>query len=700
MTTVVRHARPASSAPTAVGGGSGDQRTDIQGLRAIAVLAVLLYHLWPKRLTGGFVGVDVFFVISGFLITSHLLRRPIRSGHDLLGFWARRVRRLIPAASLVLLVTLVASVIWLPETVRATVSREVLASAFYVENWALAWSATDYLAAEAMHTPVQHYWSLSVEEQFYIVWPVLLGLAVAVGARWRRGVVWAPAAVVGAVVAASFAWSVHLTGSNPAAAYFVSTTRFWELGVGALLATLLVGFRMRLPAAARAAMAWVGLAMIGVAVVTFTASTPFPGASAALPTVGTALVIAAAADGVTAGPGRALGMRPVQWVGDVSYSLYLWHWPLIVIAPFALGHDLAWPEKIVLLFAAGLLAVLSKRLVEDPLRSGRRITRGLRPTFLVLLACLVVVGGAAGAVYAKSQYDARAAESAAQEAAERAAQCLGAGAVRDSSCDLVGDELVTTPAFAKTDMPVVYEDDCWNLHPFDTRISCTYGSDDPEARVAVVGNSHAGHWVPAMLPAIEADRWQLTTFLQSNCYTVEVPIVFSDPKAVEGCVAINRWAIGEVSSGEYDLVVMSDRSWEQLVGVSRENKDDTARDSYAAVLERITASGTPVLVVRDTPAASVDVPDCLAADPQDISDCGMTLEQGLERDPLAEAAEADTSGLVTVLDLNDTICPEGFCSPVIGGVITYFDHGHLSATFASTMAPEMTAALESRIRRS
>jgi len=672
-------------------------RRDIQGLRAVAVAAVLLYHLWPHRLTGGYVGVDVFFVISGFLITSHLIRKPVRGVRGLLDFWARRVRRLIPAASVVLVVTLVASLIWLPGTVVTQVARETAAAALYVENWALARSSTDYLAADQLHSPVQHYWSLSVEEQFYVVWPVLLGLAVWAGLRWGRR--WVPAAVVGLVVVASLAWSVHLTATDPAVAYFVSTTRVWELGLGALLAAVVAARPLALPGPVRAVVAWLGLALMAWTVLTFTDATAFPGVAALLPVGGTVLVIAAACDDVRGGPGGLLGWRPARWLGDVSYSLYLWHWPLIVIAPFALGHDLAWPEKLGLLVVALVLAGLSKRFVEDPLRWHPLLARRLASTFGFLLVCVVLVVGASWAAGTKATADVARAEQQAQEALARADACLGAGAVRDASCDPTGSALVTTPEFAATDKPDVYADGCWNSSPFTSRNVCHYGAADPDLRIAVVGNSHGGHWMPAIQNVLaEHQDWQVTTYLQSMCYTVDRPIVLIKPADTATCQATNRWAIGAVEDGGYDLVIMSDRTHEPLEGVDAADKSEVAQAAYADVLDRFTAAGSKVLVLRDTPAMKENVPDCLSAHPDDWDACATDEDLAIEDDPLAAAGRADDTGDVSVADVNDILCQDGECLPVVGGMVAFFDHGHLSASFAETLTPEIRRAMEGALR--
>ncbi len=696
-------------------GGRTESRTDVQGLRAIAVAAVVAFHLWPDGPTGGYVGVDVFFVISGYLITSHLLRRPVISGRGLLDFWARRIRRLIPAASIVLLVTLVASVVWLPVTVLGAVASDVLAAVLYVENWQLAISETDYLATEQLHSPVQHYWSLSIEEQFYLVWPVLLGAATWVASLRRRGrpgsegaTAWAVATAVAAVFAVSLAWSVYRTSTDPAAAYFVSTTRVWELALGGVLAAVLAVRPALVPAAGpmspaagglRAGLAWVGLGLIGWAVVRFDAETAFPGAAALIPTAGTALVIAAAADGLRGGPGRALAWRPVQWLGNTSYAVYLWHWPLIVIVPFALGRPLTVPDTLAVLVAMLVLAALSQRFVEDRFRWHPSLTRRLRATFAMLAVCVVAVGGTAAGVAAHVGAVERAADASFRSAVAQAAPCVGAGVVRDPACQDPG--MLTPAQVAAEDKPAVYADGCWNNTPFTTRTTCTYGGEatgGPQARIALVGNSHAGHWLPALEDALQTESWQLTTYLQSVCYPVDRRIALDGAGISENCRATNRWAAESVTGGGYDLVILSARTHQPLADVAPADQEAAAESAYRETLRTFTEAGIPVLVLRDTPAMPSNVPDCIAEHPVDVDACGAPREVALEPDPLAAAARADTTGLVSVASVEDLMCDAERCHPVVGGLIAYFDHGHLTATFARTLAPEVTDAVRDSLR--
>ncbi|GAA1710139.1 acyltransferase family protein [Isoptericola hypogeus] len=671
----------------------GGTRKDIQALRAIAVGVVVAYHLWPGRLPGGFVGVDVFFVISGFLITSHLLRRPPRRGRDLADFWARRVRRLLPASFLVLLATVAATFLVAPSTLWADTLREVGAAALYVENWSLASSSVDYLGAEAAASPVQHYWSLSVEEQFYLLWPLVLVVVAWFAARRRGDLMRRATAAIAVIVAVSFAWSVVATALRPASAYFITPTRIWELGVGALLATLTIHVAARW----RTPLAWAGIAMILVAAVTYDGSVPFPGYTAALPVVGCALVIAANSDRTRWSPRTIGDAAPVQWLGDVSYSVYLWHWPLIVLAPFALGHNPGLLERAGVLVAALVLAGLTKPLVEDRFRRGRG---GSGRAIALALAASAVIGVAAlGGSYA---LQARAEANIEQAAQAAQGPCVGAAAMEPGAgCDVAGDgDLILEPAEAADDKPSAYEDGCWESPPFNGTDTCHYGDEDSGTRVALIGNSHAGNLLPPLQDLAEKNDWSLTTIVASQCPTSDVRWQFETEQDSEGCEAWGQRVLEEVRSNGYDLVVTSQLTPFTAAGVAPEDNDAAVADGYTRYLEDLAATGTPTLVVRDMPYPKHTIPsvsDCLAA-AGSPAECDGERSAWLQPDPLYDAAEALDDPAVRTLDLSGYTCTGSTCPAVIGDVVVYFDASHLTATFSRTLAPYLEPAVVSSLR--
>ncbi|WP_197471556.1 acyltransferase family protein [Microbacterium oleivorans] len=673
-------------------------RADIQALRAIAVGVVVVYHFFPDLLPGGFVGVDVFFVISGFLITAHLIDRPPRSGRDLAAFWGRRIRRLLPASFLVLGTTFVLVLLLAPETVRTQTAEEIAASALYVQNWFLAGEAVDYLAADNAASPVQHFWSLSVEEQFYLFWPVLVMIvSLAVARRRLRSLRGGIGVAVVLVSVISFSASVVLTATDPGSAYFVTWTRIWELGVGALAACLFPALQHVLAGrrGLRTVLAYLGIAGIAGAAFIFSESLPFPGSVALLPVLSTALVLVAAVERDRLSPSVLMEWRPVQLVGDLSYSIYLWHWPALILLPVVLDREVRGWQKIVVLAGVVALSWATKRWVEDRFRGTRPLGRPLRRSFVFAgVGMLVFVLAAGATVHAQAR--AVADEQARIDAlVDGSAPCFGARALIDTeSCDPHGAELLTSPGFAAADRPDPYEDDCWTLADYSETRTCEYGSDAPDAtRVALIGNSHAGHWLPA-LQEIAAERgWRITTYLISVCYTVDVKIDLGSEPASSNCLAWNRRSIADIANGGYDLVVISDRTYQPIEGYDRADNATVAQEAYGRVLDRWSDAGVPTLVLRDTPYATdlANVPQCVEEAGDDLAACDGTRRREVV-DPLADAAALRSDDPnVRLLDLTDRICSADVCQSVVGGVIVYFDRGHLSATFSRTLAPDIWA---------
>ncbi|WP_156870159.1 acyltransferase family protein [Sporichthya polymorpha] len=685
------------------------KRTDIQALRALAVGLVLAFHLQPKTLTGGYVGVDVFFVISGFLITSHLLASPPRGLGDLLTFWSRRIARLLPAALLVLAATLAGSRLVAPETQWRETADDVFAAGFYVVNWRFAEQAVDYLAADDLPSPVQHYWSLSVEEQFYAGWPVLILVLFALGGRVGRG---GPGGVVvlgGLVLTTllSLAWSVHFTGEDPARGYFVTPTRIWELGVGGILAAVLLVRGSSEPsgspgpvAVRRDVIAAVGLAAIAWSAWSYSAQTPFPGHHALVPVLGTAAVIAAAP---RAGLGRVLAVRPVQYIGDISYSIYLWHWPLIVLVPAATGHDLNAGEKLGVLVATLVLAAVTKHWVEDPFMRPR--TR--RPVALRFGAAATGMAVLAGlTVLQNVEVRDREADARRQLVAAASNRCFGAAALAKPSCAKgMGEVTPEASAFAATDKSQAYPDvpdgqDCFSYLPDYPSVRCEFGPAEAKTRIALVGNSHAGHWLPALQELADRRRWKITTFLSSQCALSPVNQEFATPEQSDACVEWVRRTTAEVAAGRFATVVLSNRLSVPVAGMALPDSLPLYERGYRTVLETWKRARVRVLVIRDTPTPGIadlnSVPDCLAGKAPE--ECSGPRQSWLPQDPAVTAVRAVKDRRIRTVDLTDRICGPRVCNPVVGGVVVYFDGSHLSATYARTLAPYLEPALRALLR--
>ena len=655
----------------------------MQGLRALAVLLVLVYHLDPDLLPGGYVGVDVFFVISGFLITSLLLREVAENGRIRLArFYVRRVRRLLPAATLVLLVTGVVSLVVLPVTRLGDTAWQLLASAAYVENLYLADQSLDYLAAETPPSPVQHYWSLSVEEQFYLVWPLLFLLWALCVRRWRAGNGVLTVAL-STVVATSLACSVALTASDAASAYFLPVTRAWELAIGGLLAVLLS--RGSLPGVVRLPLGWLGLAAIVASALSYDATTAFPGYTALLPVLGCAAVIAAER---SSGPAAStvLSTGPARFVGDVSYSLYLWHWPIIILTPALMGRADLGPIGVVFAALSSLLlAWATKVWVEDPVARHRLIGTG-RGALAVALAGVVSVALVSTVAWAR---------------VDRVAQIEFDPVVHVGPRALETRSASSGPAFpspidAEDDLPRTYDDDCQaGFDDDDPSQWCAYGPEDAEATVVITGDSHSLNWFPALEELAEERGWRLVVLSKSACAFTGV-LVGRDGDPYDECLKWNRAAVDEIAEIEPDLLFTSSSVKGVPHGVTTETGEDPGRvmaDGMVELWDRVNAIGVPVLAVRDTPRVGDDVLECLSGNLDDPAACDRAVGEAMETADPQELAVAEAED-ARMIDLTDRFCVGDTCSVVIGNVVVYRDSHHITETYSRMLADDLGARMD------
>ncbi|KQY50217.1 acyltransferase family protein [Nocardioides sp. Root140] len=688
-------------------------RTDIQALRALAVSLVFLFHLWPNRMTGGFVGVDVFFVISGFLITSHLLAHPPTGAKDLLGFWARRIQRLLPASLLVLALSVVGSRMFAPETEWGSTAAQIKAATLYYVNWNLASSSVDYLAAEAAPSPVQHYWSLSIEEQFYLGWPILLLLLFVLARVLKRPATRVVVPGLALAVAASLVYSITETASNPAAAYFVTPTRIWELGLGGVLAGLLSrrAFgrdvdheHVLIPEAARSAVAWLGFGAIALTAFTYTGSTPFPGWQALLPVLGTVAVIAVDAPLKRHSPGPILAWKPIQFLGDISYSVYLWHWPMVVLVPQATGHPLTLENKLAIIVVTLVLATLTKYFIEDVFRQAR-FRKPLFKPFLAMVLAMALVWGAAHTLdryFEKQQDQARQALSDAKGSDD---PCFGAASLADGSqCPRITEgPVVPAPNLAIDDKSDAYRDGCWEWIPFDGLKTCEYGDEASDVHIALVGNSHAGHWLPALQVVAENQGWHITTILASECTATRTKVEFKTDEESEGCLDWGQRVLDTTAKGDFDVVVTSERNGRKPVDAEDGNEQELWEQGYRDYLSDWIAQGQRVVVIHDTPlpgSTDVNGPECTAEHEDGLGACTGLRKDWVPNDALANAAEDIDDPMVSVVDLTDRICGPKYCDVAVGGVAVYFDASHITATYSETLGPFLGRDLVPMVEKS
>jgi peptidoglycan/LPS O-acetylase OafA/YrhL len=674
----------------------GAFRTDIQALRAAAVLVVLLNHLWPARLTGGYVGVDVFFVISGFLISSHLCRELDRTGRVRLGrFYARRVRRLMPAALLVLGCTVVAAYFLLPYSRWGETARHVIASALYAENWLLSTESVNYLAADAAPNLAQHYWSLSVEEQFYLVWPVLLLLLFKV--RRRR----AQFAGVSLVAVASFAFCVYYTAYAPSQAYFVTPVRVWEFALGALVGV--AGARFALSRRVAGLASFIGLGMVVGSALWYGPATPFPGYLALVPTVGTVLVIVAGNRGGWQWHTPVTAARPVQWVGNASYSLYLWHWPLILLAPFAFGEVLTTAHQLVVLAVSLVLAFASKALVEDRGMSWHPLTRSTPLTFAAMAAGLVVLCMGAGVL---NQTYERQVVQAERETSKDTGQCHGAGAmVAANGCAApFGPARVVAmgPANEYFRLPpecVPVDDN--KLGEMRTTTICDFSQGVPVPEVVwLVGDSHALHWQGPLVDLARERKWLFKFATVGGCPFAKIQFtgyrVTGPGEFRQTCPAWTERMTGVIAADSPSTVFVSFFARMEFAddGAGRSQLEQY-RDGLEPYWRTWTDTGARVVVLADPPlGGDVRSTDCVLFNPGNPMACAVDRAVAQPPDPLTEAASTSSDPGVSLVDLTDYFCDNRVCYAVVGNVVVNFDDNHMNLEFARTLKPMLAAALD------
>lgn len=681
-------------------------RSDIQGLRAIAVGIVVLYHFWSHYLPGGFVGVDVFFVISGFLITSHLISKPPKNFVDVGRFWMRRVKRLLPASFLVIFVSVLGIWIFAPQTVWQDWGLQALAATFYFQNWFLALTKVDYLAEGDAPSPFQHFWSLSAEEQFYFVWPVLIGLLVFAALKYKKQIKHIVLAGVGLVFVLSIAYSLYATATDPGAAYFSTFTRVWEFAAGALVAALGAKAHAAKNDLASLIGSWGGILAIAFSAFAFTGDMPFPGYIAAIPVFGTALVLLCNSTHKYS-PNIFLSTKLFQFFGDNSYAIYLWHWPLLVLVPFVVD-DFKWPQKFAALALTLILSVLTQKLVEVRFKKFIETSALLTaPRFLA--AGSLVLALFAGAFYMNSVNVADEAQdinkAKAQVEKTVGEDCLGASALSDK-CSLPNaaqtpdQEIAPAPVAAKTDKPVLYKDDCFasQVTDFKERPVCSYGKG--RIKVALVGNSHAGQWYPAINRIAKEHGWQVDTYVANRCAIMGEGQRFDDEASVQGCEDLGDWVTGQIKKKDYDLVISSNRQSEPLAGHTMESSEAPATKAYEKILSQWSDTGAEVAVIRDTawPGATLEnAPDCVAENSDDLDECNGKAEDWIPMDPQADAAKALKDPNIGEVDMNDQLCKDEKCYTVIGGILAYWDHSHLSATYAASLSGTLDSRLQKAV---
>ncbi|MRJ75937.1 acyltransferase family protein [Aeromicrobium sp. SMF47] len=671
------------------------RRDDIQGLRAVAVLVVVAYHAGAPFVPGGFVGVDLFFVLSGFLITQLLLHEITITGTvSLRQFWARRARRILPVSALVLVATMLAVRVFMSPLDRPAIGRDVVWSALFSGNWRFALQQTDYLAAERDPSPVLHYWSLGVEEQFYLVWPLLL-LALAAGWRLagRAGSVRARLLVLAfvTVIAVSFTYCIHLSTTDQPFAYFGTPARAWQLTAGALVAVAVPVISSWRPGT-RTGLGVVGLALLGASVAILdesgVAGLTYPSWLAVAPTLAGMLLVTAGTG--SAGPlGRALALRPLPWIGDRSFSLYLWHWPVLVIGMAALDSRSPTTRAALVAFAVGL-SVASFHVVETPMRHARLLVR--RPVLSIAVGACLVVAVLPVVAYTSqtgsidrltvTRTDGTTARGAAAQETVRPPLADAAddqGPFKQHGCH-VGFAQVVVPS--------------WD--------ACTFGRRGSDREVVVLGDSIAGAIAPAVLTAGERRGWAVTVWAKSSCPMADVTRF--DPArggTYEECDAFREAALRAIEKRRPDVVVIAmsrlTTEWLEADGrrLGKRASVDHAIDGMVRTVERLHATGIGV-VLSDSPNRAPFFPTSCLAETRDARQC--TFHRNGKTSIMAETSRAMGDDAVLVR-ANATACPQDICHPVVDNVVVYRDKVHFTQTFARTLADRFAAGVARATRR-
>jgi peptidoglycan/LPS O-acetylase OafA/YrhL len=609
--------------------------TQIQGLRALAALLVTLFH--AKWISGGFIGVDIFYVISGFLITGLLIREIERTGTiNFKEFYARRFKRLLPTSFFVLAVTAVFSWLLIPATMRSSLGRDIIAAGLYVSNYLFAWWQADYQNLDATPSPVIHYWSLAVEEQFYLLWPLLILLFFMVATKLKKKI--ALTVLVAAVTALSFVFSIYQTETSPIWAFYSLPTRAWELGLGALLVLLP-------PIKTKKLVGLLGFIFVIASAFIFNETTAFPGLNAVLPVLGTVMLIAT----INSWPpflNDVANSRLFQWLGEISYPLYLWHWPLLVLPSTYFARPLAVYERIIAIFATIVLADLTHRFIEEPFRK-----RKILPTIVFKQSAAITL----------------------------VSVLIGTTIIFTSSdrINVSGINGAVSLAQIKA-RPLVYEDGCHANYAETKSDACEYAELDSQKTMVLYGDSHAAQWFPALAEIASRSGYKLVSLTKSACPSVDV--VRSDQGAfkMSRCKKWREDSIQRIMKMKPDVLVMS--SFQYFAQPRQfQDRDKWWDDGQRKLLAQVKNASPNLIYLTDTPHPARDIPACLTNN--SISECNKT-----ER-----STNLSISGF-EVIDPNSWLCSRT-CPAVKDGVVAYRDASHISVDIAIALIPRLTQAL-------
>lgn len=685
------------------------------------MLLVVGFHYWPEIVKGGYGTLDVFFVISGFVITGIIVKGASGDKVEMARFWSWRALRILPAALLVLTFALVGSLLLADAGAIHQFVRQIQASALYVENWYLAISSVNYFASELNASPVQHYWSLSVEEQFYLLWPVAIAAVLVFARNKKRALVIA----AGAVTLTSLTLSVIVTRQNPEVAYFITPTRIWEITLGALL--MLIGLGKGL-VNLRALGSWVGIITLLVFCFFYDAPENFPGFIALIPALATSLVIWAGTPEVKWSPSKILCWRPVQWVGDHAYSIYLWHWPLLILTILAIGQMPSNPAKIGLVALTLLLSFLSKRFVEDPFRYSQKL-KAVRPGLIIggfalaiiIFAALASIGLAVSNKLNSGQLESSKQTTQNNQAKLRSSpECQGRkltlSPVEKRACRPLDKIVAPTPSEISDRLSIFNwsEKGCGGKKQRGKNLArvCRLGDLRSQRQIAVLGDSHSVHWLPALGDWGKREGIQIVSLSKLGC-----SLVLSDQsKPVVGTKEeCDRWRQQTIAWLDYhpeiQTVISANRSKLNL------NQDQLYKlsDAYLKTWSEFPSSVRNIIVIQDTPVADQAADKEVLFGPRYLGTLkclGRALDQGrlpgqsckrkrsevLPEDPAAAAALSGQDKRARLIDFTDYFCDQQYCYPAVGGIAVFDDSNHITPEFSRSLIEPLGEALDQAVK--
>lgn len=663
--------------PRRVGAGSQASRKskfrpEIQGLRSLAVLMVVTYHVWFGRVSGG---VDVFLLISAFLMTLQFVGRYEQgSPMALLKHWLHLFRRLLPAAATVILATLAASYVFLPRTRWLDIISQSWASLFYVENRLLQAQAVDYYAADhSLASPLQHFWSLSIQGQVFILWPVIFAATAFAAKKYRLRYRSLLIYVFGAIFLVSLIYSMIFTFTSQTQAYFDTGARLWEFALGSLVALLLPG--LRIPRAARVVLGWLGIAAMLSCGIILNVQAAFPGFAALWPTLAAACVIAAGQTGSRLGVDRILSSRPLVRLGDNSYALYLWHWPVLVISLAWAGQEHAGPLSGAVVIGVSLvLAGLTTKYIEKPWREWKWPEVKRRRAALAIALCLLAVATPLTGIRLQQQFAAQAAEADAHRN-NPGALALLPGFVDQSDRDAA----MLPPAEQLPQDWASLSGSCTGaLEPAAEKLQMVCSQNEAPANssktVLVLGDSHAQQWLAAIADVGKQKGWTVYALLEGGCKALP-----GAQTAVDDCNSFNDAVRNQVAKNPPDAIM--------VVGTAAapSSPEETLTPGLEDAARSWTGQGIDVVAIRDNPRFDFNIAECAVTKGADSQDCRPSKANLLAPESPFAALQGKVPGL-SFVDMTDLICDGTTCPGIVGNTFVYLDNNHLSQTYVASMS--------------